>query len=178
MNQLAAIQALKQQALKGRFVFLKGDLAKLFWGEQRKTFNEGLARLVRSGLLLRVAHGVYLNPDVQSVHGDILEHITCAMRRGEYNYVSLESILSEYGLISQIPMDRLTVMTTGRRGVYKTPFGVIEFTHTKRRVPDILNATIKDKNRALRIARKETAVRDLKRVGRNLNLLQEEGRDE
>ncbi len=33
---------------------------------------------------------------------------------GEYNYVSLESMLSEYGLISQIPIDRLTVMTTGR----------------------------------------------------------------
>lgn len=178
MNQLAAIHVLKQQALNGRFVFLKGDLAKLFWSERRKAFDEGLSRLVKSGLLLRVAHGVYLNPDMRQTNGDILEHIICAMRRGYYSYVSLESILSEYGLISQIPIDRLTVMTTGRRGVYKTPFGVIEFTHTKRHVPDILKATIKDKNRPLRIARKETAIRDLKHVGRNLNLLQEEGGDE
>ncbi|PHM28446.1 hypothetical protein [Xenorhabdus budapestensis] len=61
-----------------------------------------------------------------------------AMRRGEYNYVSLESALSEYGAISQIPIDRLTVMTTGRKGTYKTPFGIIEFTHTKRSAPNII----------------------------------------
>lgn len=39
--------------------------------------------------------------------------------RGEYNYISLESALSEYGIISQIPIDRLTIMTTGRKGEYK-----------------------------------------------------------
>ncbi len=41
----------------------------------------------------------------------------------------LESALSEYGVISQIPIDRLTIMTTGRKGHYKTPYGTIEFTH-------------------------------------------------
>ena len=55
------------------------------------------------------------------------------MRRGEYSYISLETMLSEYGAISQVPIDRLTVMTTGRKGEYETPFGVIEFTHTKRK---------------------------------------------
>jgi len=47
--------------------------------------------------------------------------------------------LSEYGVISQIPLDRLTVMTTGRKGIYKTIYGTIEFTHTKRSVENILD---------------------------------------
>jgi len=83
-----------------------------------------------------------------------MEHIAKALRRGEYNYVSLESILSEYGLISQIPMDRLTVMTTDRSGIYKTPYGVIELTHTKRPVADLLDSMQKVEGRPLRIATK------------------------
>jgi predicted transcriptional regulator of viral defense system len=171
MNRLAAMQVLKQQAGLGRFVFLKTDLAKLFPDERSKALSEALARLVKAGLLVHAAHGVYLNP---MFRGDVLEHISRAMRRGKYNYISLESILSEYGLISQIPTDHLTLMTTGKGGVYKTPYGVIEFTHTKRSIADILNSTMKDKNRPLRIASKETAIRDLKRVGRNTHLLIEE----
>ncbi|MDV7106381.1 hypothetical protein R3X26_18525 [Vibrio sp. TH_r3] len=37
--------------------------------------------------------------------------------------------LSDFGVISQIPVDRLTVMTTGRSGEFKTPLGT-----TRRRV--------------------------------------------
>ena len=81
-----------------------------------------------------------------------LENVAKAMRRGEYNYVSLESALSEYGVISQIPM-RLTVMTTGRKGEVNTPFGTIEFTHTSRPIHDILD-DIHDIGRPLRLAGK------------------------
>ena len=86
--------------------------------------------------------------------------------------MSLESTLSEYGAISQIPLDRLTIMTTGRKGEYKTPFGTIEFTHTKRSPNEILNHT-EAIGRPLRLANKNTAYRDLKRVGRNTHLVDE-----
>lgn len=43
-------------------------------------------------------------------------------------------MVSESGAISLIPLDRLTVMMSGRKGHYETPYGVIEFTHTKRPV--------------------------------------------
>ncbi|CDH34911.1 conserved hypothetical protein [Xenorhabdus bovienii str. Intermedium] len=99
--------------------------------------------------------------------------IAKTMRRGEYNYVSLESALSEYGAISQIPIDRLTVMTTGRKGEYNTPFGTVEFTHTKRAVSDIINH-IQDVGRPLRLANKQAAYRDLKRAGRNTHLVEKE----
>jgi hypothetical protein len=90
--------------------------------------------------------------------------------RGFYNYISLESALSEAGAISQIPLDRLTVMTTGRKGEYRTPYGVIEFTHTKRPEMEILDH-VYSAGRPLKMATLTTALRDLKRVGRNTHLL-------
>lgn len=92
---------------------------------------------------------------------------------GEYNYVSLESALSEYNAISQIPVDRLTVMTTGRKGEYHTAFGVIEFTHTKRSLDDIL-FSIRDVGRPLRMATPQAVWRDLIRVARNTHLVDEQ----
>jgi hypothetical protein len=97
--------------------------------------------------------------------------VAIALRQGHYNYLSLESMLSEYGVISQIPIDRLTVMTTGRSGIYKTTFGVIEFTHTKRPIADIIQHIKSVANRPLRLASKEIAWRDLKRVGRNIEMV-------
>ncbi|MNI75486.1 hypothetical protein D3C73_1316410 [compost metagenome] len=61
-------------------------------------------------------------------------------------------------------------MTTGRSGEYKTPWGVIEVTHTARSVSDILAGTIETKS-PIRFATKKTAVRDLLRVGRNTHLI-------
>ncbi|MEI6791466.1 MAG: hypothetical protein WCK42_09830, partial [Myxococcaceae bacterium] len=52
-----------------------------------------------------------------------------------------------------------------------TSFGVIEYTHTKRSFIDVVNSIITVQGRPLRIASKEAAWRDLKRVGRNTNLV-------
>ena len=71
-----------------------------------------------------------------------------------------------------MPIDRITIMTTGRKGEYKTPYGIIEFTHTKRSVNDIIEGIV-ETNRPLRLAKKDIAYRDLKRVGRNLHLVNE-----
>ncbi len=171
MKKLAAIQLIRDFDKKGVFVFKKQDLKKLFPEDTPKAFDEGLKRLVKAGILRRACRGVYVNEEAQCFDSYVVEHVAKALRRGEYNYISLESILSEYGLISQIPIDRLTVMTTGRKGVYQTPYGTIEFTHTRRSRTNILEHIQSMPGRPLRIATKDTAVRDLKRVGRNLELL-------
>lgn len=80
-------------------------------------------------------------------------------------------MLSEYGDISQIPISVLTVMTTGARGVYKTKYGTIEFTHTQRSFDEIAKRTQFVPGRPLRIATREAARKDLLRVGRNVNML-------
>jgi len=173
-----AIQALRTFDKKGKYVFIKHDMAKLFPYDSPKALDEGLIRLVKAGLIKRACRGIYVNENAYCFDGYIIEHIAKALRRSAYNYVSLESALSEYGSISQIPLDRLTVMTTGRKGVHKTQYGVIEFTHTKRSVINILDHIQTVTGRPLRVATQETALRDLKRVGRNLHLLQPEALDD
>ena len=174
MNREQAIRVLREQDRKGKYVFSNHDLHKLFPEDSFKTFNEGLRRLVKSGEIKRACRDVYVNEEAKQFDSYTIERIVITLRRGEYSYVSLESILSEYGVISQIPIDRITIMTTGRKGIYNTAYGVIEFTHTKRTVKDILENTTKVNERPLRIASKQAAWRDLKRVGRNINLVNQE----
>ena len=173
MDQASAIKRLNQLDQQNRYIFTHRDLAKLMPERNIRTFNSGLSRLVNQKQLERICRGVYLY--ALSHHkrsANTLELIAKTLRRGEYNYVSLESALSEYGAISQIPIDRLTVMTTGRKGEYNTSYGTIEFTHTKRSVSDIIQ-NIQNVDRPLRLATKHAAYRDLKRVGRNTHLVDE-----
>ncbi|MCA3987365.1 type IV toxin-antitoxin system AbiEi family antitoxin [Vibrio vulnificus] len=171
MKQSEAILRLNEWDLKGRHIFQHRDLKKIFHEDTERNLNETLKRLVKNQILERVARGIYLYTlSRDRFSSNTLEIIAKTLRRGEYSYVSLESALSEYGVISQIPVNRLTVMTTGRKGEYKTRYGVIEFTHTKKSVPDIIDS-IRSVGRPLRIATQETAIRDLKRVGRNVHLI-------
>lgn len=170
MNVSQAIHTLDSWATRNRYVFTHQDLAKIFLDDSPKTLQEGLNRLVRQGLLTRASRGIFVYSRAPLQDAYTLERIALAMRRGEYSYVSLESALSEYGAISQIPIDRLTVMTTGRRGTYRTPYGTIEFTHTKR-APEVLLKRMKNLGRPLRFATLEAAWSDLKRIGRNTHLV-------
>lgn len=171
MEKNTAIKRLTDWSRQGRYVFTVADLAKIFHEDSARTLHASLQRLVSDGLLERPVRGVYLYALApQRGDSNTLEHIARALRRGDYSYVSLESALSEHGAISQVPMGRLTVMTTGRRGTYKTPFGTIEFIHTKRRPQELLSG-VRDVGRPLRLATAQAAWRDLKRVGRNTQLV-------
>jgi predicted transcriptional regulator of viral defense system len=172
MKQSDAIKRLAEFDQKDRYVFSAGDMSKVFNEDTPRGRVATLKRLVEHGILHRPTKGVYLYALSHNLGKDTLELIARTLRRGDYNYISLESALSEHGVISQIPINHLTVMTTGRKGEYKTPYGVIEFTHTKRSVSDLLVAA-SDRGRPLKIASKNVAIRDLKRVGRNTHLMTE-----
>ncbi|CAN5399465.1 hypothetical protein BH11PSE9_BH11PSE9_27120 [soil metagenome] len=171
MKRMELIQRLAELDRRGVHVLAKRDIEKLFPDEDAKAMDQSLGRMVADGLLQRVARGLYVNPAASSKNRWIAEEIARALRPGKLSYVSLESILSEYGVISQIPVDRITVMTTGASGLVETPYGTIEFTHTKRGVAAIVDRTLAAKGRPLRIATKDAAVRDLLRVGRNVNMM-------
>ena len=171
MKRLELIRKLAELDRRGIHVLAKRDIEKLFPEESEKALEQSLKRMVGDGLLQRAARGLYVNPAASSKNRWIVEEIAKALRPGSLSYVSLESILSEYGVISQIPVSRITIMTTGAKGVHKTPFGTIEFTHTKRSPAAILKRTMAAKGRPLRIATKDAAVRDLLRVGRNTNMM-------
>ncbi len=169
MDKMTAIRTLDEFSRKGKNIFLSQDLETIFADESPRTLQKSLNRLVASGILKRITKGVYVNGRT-SLGAYPLESLAINIRRGEYNYISLESALSQYGVISQIPVDRLTIMSTGRSGEFVTPWGVIDITHTHKKPADILNGTIEGRG-PMRLAKKETALRDLKRVGRNTHLI-------
>jgi len=171
MKRMELIRGLAQLDRQGVHVLARRDIEKLFPDEGAKSMDQSLKRMVADGLLQRVARGLYVNPAASSKNRWIAEEIAKALRPGSLSYVSLESILSEYGVISQIPVSRITVMTTGASGLIETPYGTIEFTHTKRGRAEIIKRTLVAKGRPLRIATRQAAVRDLLRVGRNANMM-------
>jgi hypothetical protein len=62
-------------------------------------------------------------------------------------------------------------MTTGDSAIIEALYGTIEFTHIKRKSADIIKSAIRVNHRPLRIATRQTAVRDLLRVGRNATMI-------
>ncbi len=171
MKIVEVMKLLMMWDARGRDVFTTDDLRVMIPERSPKTFEAGLRRLASQGILRRVARGVYVNPLSRISDGWRLERIAICLRRGEYSYVSLESALSEFGVISQVPIDWIGVMTTGRGGLFSTPYGRIEFTHTARSTDNVLRGSLAVEGRPLRIARVEVALRDLRRVGRNLHLV-------
>ena len=166
------MKSLMEWDRRGHAVFSSTDLRAIFPERSEKTFSEGVRRLVRQGVLQRAARGVYVNPLAVS-RGHLLEQIAVTLRRGEFSYLSLETALGEYGIISQQTVNTITVMTTGRKGRFHTPWGAVSFCHTARAVSEILDGTV-DAGRPLRLARPQFAHEDLRRVGRNLELVETE----
>lgn len=147
----------------------KQDLGVMFM-EHGDTLSSTLKRLSQYGALTKVSNGLYAT-EQSKARENMLYNMAAYLRPDEINYLSNESVLCNLSIISQQMLDRITVMTTGRSGTFKTPFGVIEFTHTKRDPVSILKATSKPHGMPIRLANKHVAVRDLKRIGRNLNMI-------
>ena len=172
MRLVEAIHILTDWDRKGRVLFTREDLRNLFPHDRDAAFKAGLSRLISFGVMHRVARGLFVFALTKRRDPSLLEQIAVALRRGHCNYLSLESALSEYGAISQVPLAGITVMTTGRTGTFDTPFGLVVFTHTKRSTSDILEQT-REVGRPLRVATPSAASRDLRRVGRNVHLIDE-----
>ena len=177
MKVLEAEKALR--SLKGRKrAFRTRELGRLF-NEQGPKLRGTIARLAAGGILVRVSRDVYWF-DAASPDGiPAIEEVAAVLRSGEFNYIGMESAASLWSIISQIPVDRLTVVTTGREGEFKTPFGVIEFTHTARNPLDIIESTVDYPGHGLRLSKKRATVRDLLRANRSTHLIDwEESEDD
>jgi len=135
-------------------------------------FRKFLADCVNRGLLRRVVKGLYESALTPPEPETAVYKIIKKLRSGVLNYISLESQLSHTGDISQIVMGRVTVMTKGRSGCFETPYGVIEFTHTKRPIEKIAPNLYYDPEIKMYRAYKEQAIADLKHCQRNLHMLQ------
>jgi len=118
-----AIRKFQELDQAGVYVFSRDDIQKMFPDEKEKALEKSLERLRGAGILEYPCKGVYINALAKSKKARVIEDIAAVLRRGSHSYVSLESILSEYGDISQIPVSMLTLMTTGRAVSIKQSMG-------------------------------------------------------
>jgi hypothetical protein len=93
----------------------------------------------------------------------LLFHAAARLRAGEFNYISLETVLSDAGVISQVPMNWISLMTSGRSHVVDCgDYGHIEFVHTAQRPDDVSAELTYDPDRRLWRASVRQALRDMK----------------
>lgn len=176
MTKLTALTAKMVEAVKSGHcgIFSTEDLALMLGEVPNDAFRKYLYKAVRAAVIVKVARNLYYSPVADFEKKGVLERIARLIHWRHFIYVSLESELSRIGRISQIPMRRLTVMTTGRSGKIETPFGVIEFTHTRRKPDSLSHDVYLEPDTGIFRAKEARAIADLKRVGRNVNMLEEE----
>ena len=156
---------------RGVWAFTPPTFSALLGDPERNYLKLMMKRLADQGVLARAARGVYVNPYARSIPKDVRGGLIRFLRPRELTYVSLESRLSEAGVISQVAT-ALTCMTTGSPGRFDTPWGAIEFTHTDR--PIAVGTDVHMREDCVLEATTERSARDLRRVGRNTGLIDED----
>ena len=153
------------------YLFSSSDLSAVLGGERQIALL--LCRAVKAGVLKRVCRGIYLYPQADSSSGRILFHTAARLRAEEFNYISLETALCDAGVISQVPMNWITCMSSGRSHVIDCgDLGHIEFVHTAQR-PE--NVEVKyDAECHLWRASVRQALRDMRATRRNMDLVDRE----
>src|SRR5438105_8367921 len=164
-------QKLADMDRRGVWAFTPATLSAVLGNPKQDYLRLAMKRLADQGVLVRAARGVYVNPHARSMPHDVRAGLIRFLRPREVTYISLESKLSEVGAISQVST-ALTCMTTGSPGRFDTPWGAIEFTHTDRLIP--VGSDVHARDDGVLEATMQRAARDLRRVGRNLDLLDEQ----
>ena len=111
MKSVEAIKILHGCDLEDRILFRSRELGALF-DEHGDTLRSTIKRLTADGILERVAHDAYLYLLSHPNGCDLLGHIAAFLRPGGATYESLESAASQWGFISQIPLGRISCVTT------------------------------------------------------------------
>jgi hypothetical protein len=155
----------------GVWAFTPASFSALLGDAEPNYLKLMMKRLADQEVLIRAARGIYVNPHARSMPKDVRSGLVRFLRPRELTYVSLESKLSEVGAISQVAT-ALTCMTTGSSGRFDTPWGAIEFTHTDR--PIALGTDVYIRDDGVLAATVERSVGDLRRVGRNVDLIDED----
>lgn len=163
---------LQQNANDRCYLFSLQDLRGLCLNLSDSAFKTLLSRTVNAGHLERVCRGLYLYKKATLSDGLLLFHAAVNLRSHEFNYISLETVLSDAGVISQIPMNWITLMSSGRKNIISCgKFGTIEFIHTNQKPTDVMNLLSYDTHCGLWRAHVALALKDMKTTHRNCDLI-------
>ena len=170
LSQLS--ETLKKLASPKHYLFTLSDLSSALPSHSRAGLLVVLSRAVKSGLLQRVCRGLYLYPDTNPHDGLLLYHAAAKLRACDFNYLSLESVLSDAGVISQVPMGWITIMSSGRNRIVDCGrFGRIEYIHTRGSAAKLKGQLSWDGRIHLWRASVTLALKDLKNTHRSQDLI-------
>ena len=175
-----AVQPLRQlretlQSLADRdhCIFAASDLASAV--PECGQLSVLLSRATKAGVLRRVCKGVYLYSVRDYPAGELLFHAAARLRAAEFNYISLETVLSDAGVIPQVPINWISLVSSGRSHVVDCgDFGHIEFVHTAQKPEEISAELSYDPDRHLWRASVKQALRDMRATRRSMELVDEE----
>jgi len=162
---------LAEHANPERYLLRPSDIRSLMPDLSDTAFKAVLSRAAKQGILERVCRGLYIYPSVAH-SGLILFHAASALRSNAFNYISLETALSDVGVISQIPMSWISILSSERSNTISCGrFGTIEFVHTCQRPEDLKNQLNYDEDCRLWRASVPLALRDMRATHRNCDLI-------
>ena len=154
------------------FLFTLFDMRSLFPHLSDSAFKTLMSRAVRSELLTRLCRGIYLYKPALPKDGLLLYHVAALLRADNFNYISLETVLSDVGVISQIPLNWISIMSSGRSNVISCgEFGSIEYIHTRQKPELIMHQLNYDRSCGLWRANVHLAIRDMRATHRNCDLI-------
>ena len=171
MKTVEAIKLLHERDSRcNRYLYRSRELGMLF-DEKGNTLRSTIKRLLSEGVLSRVARDGYFY-EFSHPRDSVIGRIAVFLRPGELTYESLESAASQWGVISQIPLDRIMCVTGGAAGEVRTRFGVIDYEHTDEGASLIVDEIAdREPRNALPIASKERCISDLLKYGRSVELI-------
>ncbi|MBO4508123.1 MAG: hypothetical protein J5747_05745 [Spirochaetaceae bacterium] len=132
-----------------------------------------ISRAAKTGILEHVCKGIYIYPKINYDSSLVLFKVASKLRANNFNYVSLETVLTQEGMILQQLMGWITVMTTGRSGTIDCgQFGTVEMIHTAKPQNKIIQHLRLDTHTGMWWADSELALQDMKSAKRNMDLIE------
>lgn len=149
MASMKTIDMIKTISRTGRRIFTVADIAKLVGSNNANTIYKTVERLIKNGILSKLNKGLYF---ATATPPDLFE-----IANGLYvpSYVSLESALYRYGVVSQAPYT-ITSVSTNRSKKKTALNNEFEYTHLN---PKYFFGYVRDRD--ILIASREKALLDL-----------------
>jgi len=163
---------LNSNATSEHYLFSLRNLRALYPDLSDSAFKTLLSRAVDTEHLIRICRGLYAFKKAIPQNGLLLFHAAALLRANEFNYISLETVLSDLGIISQVPINWISIMSSGRSNIVScNEFGTIEFIHTRQIPIEVMDKLSYDPNCRLWRANASLALRDIKMTQRNCDLI-------
>ncbi len=93
------------------YLFSSSDIASLFPELSKNSLKALLSSAAKAGIIKRVCRGIYLFDQVEYTKVYELFHAASRLRAWHFNYISLETALSDEGVISQMLINNSSVET-------------------------------------------------------------------